>query len=222
MEGKPTRKHLLTEIFSKEAKPSGYLYANGWHLPSRVFAFFILILLSAQAYGQFSLKANLSAGYASNNAIYLNNQRVTGASGMLLTASGLAELALPASFFIETGLSGKMVLASGHIGITDYSSRTFRVSVPIMAGRSITEELRVLAGMAIQNNRDFDVFRAREKYNLRYDLRLKGYYRLANRWSMLASLQYNFHIPDPYLINDPKMCVMVGISFNLGDGGAIP
>ncbi len=135
---------------------------------------------------------------------------------MLLSASGNVEVALPASFFIETGLSGKMVQTSGQIRLTDYSSRTFRVSVPVMAGRNVTEQLRILSGIAIQNNRDFDVFRAREKYNMRYDLIFKGYYRVNNRWSVLTSLQYNFYIPDAYLINDPKTSVSMGLSFHLG------
>lgn len=135
-----------------------------------------------------------------------------------MSASGNMEVDLPSSFFIETGLSAKLVLASGQVRLTDYSSRTLRVSVPIMAGRKINDKLRVLSGVSIQNNRDFDVFRAREKYNLRYDLMVKGYYRVNNRWSVLTSLLYNFHIPDPYLINDPKMSASLGVSFKLGQG----
>ncbi len=182
-----------------------------------LFTYLALIILSTQAYGQTSWKANFSAGYAFNNEVQLNNQQVTNASGILLLASGSVELTLPASFFIETGLSGKMVQTSGKIRLTDYSSRTFRVSVPVMAGRKVSDQLRILTGVAIQNNRDFDVFRAREKYNMRYDLMFKGYYRVNNRWSVLTSLQYNFYIPDAYLINDPKTSVSMGLSFHFGE-----
>ncbi len=183
------------------------------HITKKLLFFAGLMFVSLHVCSQTHLKGSITSGYAFNHAVYVNNERVQGAHGLLLSGSGNVEIDLTSSLFIDTGLSAKLILASGKTRLTDYRSRTLRVAVPVLAGWKVSDDLSLLSGVSIQNNRDFSVFRAREKYNLRYDLVLQGQYRLNNRWSAIGSLQYNFHIPDPYLINDPKMSVSVGLSF---------
>ncbi len=175
----------------------------------------LFIVFSAKLFSQTFFKANISAGYTFNNAVYLNQERVYASNGMVFSVSGKTEIPLISSFFLSTGISLKAVLASGKVGLTDYRSQTLRLSVPFLAGKKINDKLSILSGASFQNNKKFSEFRARKKYNLRYDFVVIGYYQINNNWSVIKSVNYNFGLPDAYLINDPGISFSVGTSFNL-------
>ncbi len=187
------------------------------HIPLKPLLVLVFMASSLSVLCQISWKGSFSTGYAFNHALYLNEERVHGAHGATVLGAGMVRVPLTSLFFIEAGLAAKLVFASGEVRLTRYSSKTLRACVPILIGRKFSDRLRVLSGVSVQNNRDFSVFRAREKYNLRYNLLLQGQYRISRSWFVTQSLEYNVGIPDAYLVNDPKMAVSVGFLYHINN-----
>ncbi len=176
-----------------------------------------LILLKALcSHGQTHVYADFSVGYAVNaSGFNLGQERVVNMHGTSLQSGLYANFALSSKWFFETGLYGKYIFTAGQVGFSRYKAHSYKFFVPLNSGYQINPQWRLMGGVGIKNNRDLQNFHIRSSHNLRYDLMIRSSYLNGSRWHLNAAIMYNPFLPRVYLVSDPHLALIFGISYSL-------
>ena len=156
----------------------------------------------------------LNTGYTYNRSIELNEQTIENSQGYLFTLGGTKKLFSYNEYSFELGLAVKTIFSSGQVADLSFDAATLRVTVPVRFVFPVAEKWQLATGLIIQNNEDLNTldWKLRNKYDWRYDVfgEVKFFFR--EDWFLTTSVNFNpQNIPDPFLLNDPKVAFSIGI-----------
>ncbi len=179
-------------------------------------AFLFLVLLcmteSAAAQARHTLYGNM--GYTFNQSAE-SDADIKNTKGFAFTLGGRYRLFSIKKVDVEIGLAAKTILAAGKLDSISYSSSTLRMAVPVRFSVPLSEKWGASGSFIFQNNVDFRQFdlRLRDKYSWRLDFLGEANYQLNDKWYLTAGLSVSLrNLPDPFLINDPKTAILVGVA----------
>jgi len=175
---------------------------------------FVLILAVFEVVAQTRYAVFVNTGYSFSNSLQLNNEEVENSRGYVISFGGKVKVFSIKKNYVETGLAGKTIFATGSVNGEHFTSTTLRLVFPLKMIFSLTEKWAVSTGFNFQNNLDFtnSDFRPGYKYLWRVDYSAGMKYLLANQWFLTTNIDFNLgKIPDVFFINDPKFAVLIGI-----------
>lgn len=183
-------------------------------------ALFLLLSTTTNAQSKHSVFTNL--GYSFNKNIELKEVSVKKSQSYAIELGYYYQLFQMNASYVEIGLSGKTIFASGEVNNRAFDATTFRISIPLKWVFSIpNSNIQLGTGFILQNNVDFDEFdrRLRDKYGHRINYLFETKFLLKNQAYLTIGSSVNIrNIPDPYFINDPKFSFILGfqktINFN--------
>lgn len=179
----------------------------------------VILLKALCSQGQTHVYADFSAGYAVNvSGFNLGQERAINMHGTSLQSGIYASFSLNSGWFFGTGLYGKYIFTAGKVGFSQYNVHSYKFFLPLNTGYQINPQWRLMGGVGIKNNRDLQNFHIRSSHNLRYDLMIRSGYYYGSRWHLNAAIMYNPFLPKVYLVNDPHLAIILGISYSLFQG----
>lgn len=175
-----------------------------------LFLFFSAIEITAQS--RYSIF--FDSGYSFSNTIKLDDTEVKESKGFVITFGGMMKLFSIKKKYVEIGVAGKTIFASGSVNGERFNASTLRLVFPLKMTIPLTEKWEVATGFNFQNNIDLTTtdLKLGEKYLLRVDYVAGVKYLIVNEWYLTANANVNLrNIPDSFFLNDPKFALLLGV-----------
>ncbi len=176
----------------------------------------LCIVLGSPVQAQSKAFFSLKTGYAFNPTVELNDIPLERSQAAVFDLEGVYKLARIKAFHVETGVAGRLILASGEIDAITFNSQVLRFMIPVRVGYQVGRTWEVVAGLSFQNNEDVAGINLRERYFWRANYTMGSRYALGNKWYLVGAFSTGVRgSSDPFIVSDPKTALLVGVTRHL-------
>jgi len=176
----------------------------------------VILMLSFRMQAQNGFTIHLKTGYGFNPEMDLNNQTVRKSRGLTIDFGSTYKAFIFKKWYAEIGLGGRTIFSSGKLGELSFEAQTLRALMIANVGFEISDKWEVFTGLVLQNNKDFTEISFMEKYFWRLNQTVGARYVIAPKWNLTSNWSFDLrNLPDPFLVNDPKFLVQIGIEKQL-------